>query len=361
MKKYLIIVLSIILVISVYLGYMSFRNKIVILDDVVLKDNSDNLLAIYVETSAESGVYEVYNNSTFPTTGYVFNTNKSGCVDANDIIIPNALSYSNNKVIVSTRKTSKCYVYYDVFVPGFASIGTDSITGLPIVRSTSIPSEEFYDITNAIDYSTLISTNGNMYNYASDKSILFAKYSLYVGQICLSDDTCTPISTSATGYGLQSADAKGWINGESQWVAVVPFSGSRYWYDSSTSTIKPQYGTYTNFANNVYDTTYVTAPNYSVAFRSNTENANYSIAYYVEEYINTLGVNGIGRLLTYAESIAMTHDQITNGANYWLGSAYNDLGLRNVNAGGAMGGSTYNVVNSSSVRPVIVVNTSRIS
>ena len=114
MKKYLIIGLSIILAISVYLGYMSFRNKIVILDDVVLKDNSDNLLAIYVETSAESGVYEVYNNSTFPTTGYVFNTNKSGCVDANDNEITNALSYSNNRVIVSTRKTSKCYLYFDI-------------------------------------------------------------------------------------------------------------------------------------------------------------------------------------------------------------------------------------------------------
>ena len=360
MKKYLIIGLSIILAISVYLGYMSFRNKIVILDDVVLKDNSDNLLAIYVETSAESGVYEVYNNSTFPTTGYVFNTNKSGCVDANDNEITNALSYSNNKVVLSTRKVAHCYVYYDVVVPEFTRVGTDSTTGLPVVRYGT---EEFYDITNAINYSNLVSANGNIYNYASDKTILLAKYNLYVGQTCTSYSSCTPISTSASGYGLQSADAKGYTVTYPA-IGVVPFSGSSdsngYWYDSTNDTIYSKYGTYYN-ASNIYDTDYITAPNYSVAFDNNAGNANYSIAYYVEEYVNRLGIGASGRLLTYTEANAMTQVQRTNGAQYWLGSAYTGHHVWTVVASGAFDRYYFGITYRGGVRPVIVVDSSVIS
>ena len=242
--------------------------------------------------------------------------------------------------------------------------GTDSTTGLPVVR---IGSEEFYDITNAINYTNLINTNGNIYNYASDKSILLAKYNLYVGRTCTSSSTssCTPISTSASGYGLQSADAKGYTGSwDNPAVAVVPFSGSSdsngYWYNTSTSTIKTQYGTYTNYANNVYDTTYSTAPNYSVVFNNNAGNANYSIAYYVEEYVDRLGIEGEGRLLTYTEANAMTSAQRTNGAYYWLGSASSDSSVWNVYPGGGVYGIYFHDTRGSGVRPVIVVNTSDI-
>ncbi len=240
-------------------------------------------------------------------------------------------------------------------------MGTDSTTGLPVVKIGA--TEEFYDLTNAIDYASLISTTGNIYNYASDKSILLAKYNLYVGRNCTnpSESSCTPISTSASGYGLQSADAKGYVSSSSM-IAVVPFSGSStnngYWYDSANSTIYSKYGTSYN-ASNIYDTDYITAPNYVVAFSSNVGNANYSIAYYVEEYVDRLGIEGEGRLLTYTEANAMTQTQRTNGANYLLGSA---VGYRNVHAVGINGTLTsYMFFDGSGVRPVIVINTSDIA
>ena len=239
--------------------------------------------------------------------------------------------------------------------------GTDATTGLPVVK---IDNEEFYDLTNAISYSTLVSTNGNIYNYESGKSILLAKYNLYVGQTCTSSSSCTPISTSATGYGLQSADAKGYLgNWDNPAVAVVPFSGSSttngYWYDSANSTIYSTYGTYTNNANNIYDTNYITAPNYSVAFYNNAGNANYSIAYYVEEYVDRLGIEGTGRLLTYTEVNAMTTAQITNGAYYWLGSANDNYDVWRVSASGGLKYG-FNFTGHHGVRSVIVVNTSDI-
>ena len=239
--------------------------------------------------------------------------------------------------------------------------GTDSTTGLPVVK---IDNEEFYDITNAINYSSLISTNGNIYNYAADKSILLAKYNLYVGQNCTSSSSCTPISTSASEYGLQSADAKGYTGSwDNPAVAVVPFSGSTtsngYWYDTTTSTIKTQYGSsYTE--NNIYDTNYITAPNYSVAFYNNAGNANYSIAYYVEEYINTLGIEGEGRLLTYTEANAMTTAQRTNGARFWLGSANSLSNVWYVFTSGDLLNYRFYHTYLGGVRPVIVVSTSDI-
>ena len=237
--------------------------------------------------------------------------------------------------------------------------GTDATTGLPVVK---IDNEEFYDITNAINYSSLVSTNGNIYNYASGKSILLAKYNLYVGQNCTSSSSCTPISTSASGYGLQSADAKGYVSSSSM-IAVVPFSGSStnngYWYDSANSTIYSKYGTSYN-ASNIYDITYSTAPNYGVAFSSNVGNANYSIAYYVEEYVDRLGIEGTGRLLTYTEVNAMTQVQRTNGAYYWLGSTSGSRNVWDVSTSGGLSSDTFSIARRNGVRPVIVVSTSDI-
>jgi hypothetical protein len=198
-----------------------------------------------------------------------------------------------------------------------------------------------------INYTSLINTNGNIYNYESGKSILLAKYNLYVGQNCTSSSTssCTPISTAASGYGLQSADAKGYLgNWTNPAVATVPFSGVLYW--STTS--------------NIYDTNYITAPNYSGQFYNRTDNPNYSIAYYVEEYVDRLGIEGEGRLLTYTEAAAMTQVQRDNGARYWLGSAYNDYYVWCVSQDGFMAGNQYVDVYSRGVRPVIVINTSYI-
>ena len=236
------------------------------------------------------------------------------------------------------------------------------IDGTSNPREVRIGSEEFYVLNDILDYSSLVSTNGNIYNYASDKSILLAKYNLYVGQNCTSSSSCTPISTSATGYGLQSADAKGYVSSSST-IATVPFSGSSdsngYWYDSANSTIYSQYGT-SYGKSNIYDTNYITAPNYSVAFNNNSGNANYSIAYYVEEYVDRLGIEGTGRLLTYTEANAMTTAQRTNGAYYWLGSANYNNGVRNVDTSGDLLGNTFYSTRANGVRPVIVVSTSDI-
>ena len=305
----------------------------------------------YGTTNLSSGYYGsgrtyTLNNPVSVNVGYEFDSWE---------VTGTGASVSGTTFTMGTANTTLAAIWNPVLVRA----GVDSTTGLPVVRYGT---EEFYDITNAMNYSSLISANGNIYNYAADKSILLAKYNLYVGRNCTSSSSCTPISTSASGHGLQSADAKGYT-GSYPAVAVVPFSGSSttngYWYDSANSTIYSKYGTSYN-ASNIYDTNYITAPNYSVAFSNNAGNANYSIAYYVEEYVDRLGIEGEGRLLTYTEANAMTTAQRTNGARYWLGSAGSGNRVWNAYSDGTLGHSTFGSVHLSGVRPVIVVNTSDI-
>ena len=294
--------------------------------------------------------YTVDCNSSGSGYGYVASVQQTGsCL----------VDQSHNACSSSTTGQTYVSACELIEVPEIVRAGTDSDTGLPKV---TIGTEEFLDLTNAVNYSSF-KTFLEKINYDANKSILLAKYNLYVGQNCTSSSSCTPISTSDNRYGLQSVDAKGYVSSSSM-VAVVPFSGSSnsygYW-DPSNSGINSTYGTYTNNANNIYDADRVTAPNYSVAFNNNAGNANYSIAYYVEEYVNRLGIEGEGRLLTYTEANAMTQVQRTNGAQYWLGSAYGNDGVWRVVTSGALISSiffydTYDY----GVRPVIIVSTSDI-
>ena len=102
-------------------------------------------------------------------------------------------------------------------------------------------------------------------------------------------------------------------------------------------------------------------PKSSVLFENKAENANYSIAYYVEEYVERLGIEGAGRLLTYTEANTLTQVQRTNDAHYWLGSASSSNLVRDVPPGGSIIlSTTFFTFPSNGVRPVIIINTSDI-
>ena len=149
----------------------------------------------------------------------------------------------------------------------------------------------------------------------------------------------------------------------------MPFAGSTtetgYWHDETTNMAKSQYGTYVNDENNIYDTKYTMTPNWSSLFKNSVDNVNYSVAYYVEEYVDRLGIKGTGRLLTYPEAAALSQTQRANETYYWLGSANykysSNYHVSVVIEDGYIGAvSKFNSSTNSGVRPVIVVNTSDI-
>ncbi len=210
----------------------------------------------------------------------------------------------------------------------------------------------------------------------STNTVLLAKYNLLVGDVF---DVSDPgphesyilnktLSPSDTGYGLQSSTAKGYDDSSQQYIGVVPFSGTAYWDDGAGNLLSGYTGSYSgNPYPNVYRSNMsIVAP--LIDYTSNlAQNNGYTIAFYVEEYVNTLKGLGapdtmIGRLLNQEEAqsfASSTNGIVYNGTSYWLSS---------VSSGGYVfsikphmsGGITFKLASGYGVRPVIVISTSDI-
>ncbi len=115
-KSILIIVLVILEIICMFLMYKSLSDKKTQIDDVALNDKniiSEDMFALMIQQEDKS--YIESESNTWPTEGYKFNTEKSGCINMNGEKIENALSYNENtkKITITTTKTSYCYFYFD--------------------------------------------------------------------------------------------------------------------------------------------------------------------------------------------------------------------------------------------------------
>ena len=233
----------------------------------------------------------------------------------------------------------------------------------------------------------------------STETVLFAKYNLYVGDQFETNGGSNwtktgTISSSDAGYGLQNESAKGYNSTDSTHrIGTVAFSGKGYWDNAdcigngngpfTCPGIAGLKGEYANSSNAEGKTgtylnpfPYVYRSNMSSILPSNTygnpsfggpwssaQDNGYTIAYYVEEYINTLKSFGAsnnikGRLLKF-EEVSSLSNSIKGNWSYWLGSAYSQYTAQNVYAG--------NIYNSrftdsflGGVRPVIIVSTSDI-
>jgi len=108
-KKNIVKILAVILC-SVCFVIYRFYNATNVGDTSIkdIKQNND-MLSMMLETSAGSGKYEVSSLNTWPTDGYVFNSELSKCENGSAITWDeetNALSFSGNK-------SEKCYIYFD--------------------------------------------------------------------------------------------------------------------------------------------------------------------------------------------------------------------------------------------------------
>ncbi len=266
--------------------------------------------------------------------------------------------------------------------PATASLQTDQgTTGLDrgdTVRlsKTGMENQDFY----------VVSTD-------SSETVLLAKYNLYVGDILDYNGSAyslnKTLTSSDTGYGLQNSTANGYISGSNvQYIGVVPFSGTNYWDDSVCQYTGTSYGCtgteglkseYANSGNPVGKTGAYASPkpyvyNSSVSNIAPSldytegyglaQNNGYTIAYYVEEYINRLGIDGTGRILTYEEEQSLkssNNSVVFNGSSYWLGSAGDDDTVWYVDSGDYLSYHRFAGGDNNGVRPVIIVSTSDIS
>ena len=186
----------------------------------------------------------------------------------------------------------------------------------------------------------------NFYGYDGNNIKLLSKYNLNVGN-----------NIQPGVEGVQNSLAIGANEDSSTKVdnyfpATVAFSGTNYWVDGYN--LKSKYGSDWR-TSNIYDTDY-----------NEASGDNYSVAYYVENYKNTLESYGLtvndARLLTLSEEKVIKNNGFIASTSFWLGTAGGNnstfafrLSSDIIQSGGFNSGVSFGV------RPVIVVSKSEIN
>ena len=335
----------------------------------LLNEITNNELVISATCSSSSGSCNDISETVIPTE----TTEAHNISVKNNIEIPVGVTHTYTVTVTfketgSNQNYNQNKEFYGTLniaegsAPATLSLQTDTgTTGLSTgdtVRATKtgIDNQDFY----------VVSTNAS-------ETVLLAKYNLYVGDILDYNGSAyslnKTLTSSDTGYGLQSSTAKGWVRSNVRYIGVVPFSGTNYWDDGNRNLVSPYNANGASYSGNPYP--YVYNSNLSSVAPSLdytngyglAQNNGYTIAYYVEEYINTLGINGTGRLLTYEEeqTLASSNNSVVfNGTSYWLGSAINSSSVWSVGSDGHVYFVDFALGYYYGVRPVIVVSTSDI-
>ena len=241
------------------------------------------------------------------------------------------------------------------------------IAGTSNPREVRIGTEEFYVLNDISAYSTLVSGNPSMYGYSSEKTILFAKYNVHEGLLPTGNNGRAYFLTSTdTDYGIQKQETD----------AEVAFVAQKYWEETSTK-LYDKYGSYSSFNNNIYDSSYNEAPVYIFTtgyYADPSQSPNFSIAYYIDEYLGKNMIEGVGRLLTYNEARALGCDNggtcnsapsWVSSSSYWMATAgqagqYSNFIWRYATSGNQFDWDNHYQQFAVGLRPVIVVNTSDI-
>ena len=284
----------------------------------ILKKNNtenkiDNTIAIYIPNETGTS-YVLSNYKTIAETiaaGYIFNESESTCTNGA------TLTYNsvNNTVIVTSKNAVLCDFKFDKKVYKILSkAGTNLATGDKI----AIGDENFWVISN---------TNGTIR--------ALAEYNLYLGNIYDSNfNKVGEISSSATGYGLQNSSAKGYYDGDSQYVGTVAFGSSSSTYSGS------DYEGYINSYISLLVSTYgLNASDISGDAITKTE-------------LETLGCSSNSSTCS-----GSTYPWVYT-TSYWSGSAYNYNYVRGVNSNGTYGILSRYASGSDGVRPVVILSES---
>ena len=172
MKKIILITIAVILCSVCFVAYKFFNATKV--EDTSTKNikQNNNMLSMMIETEAGSGKYEMTSTSSWPTDGYVFNSELSKCENGGTL----QWDDTNKKVLFEGNNIDKCYVYFDVYIKPSLSI-SNYIKNL----YTGTQGE------NNIYYHDATLTNG-----AGDNSYRFAGASAEVNNyICVGSDAET--------------------------------------------------------------------------------------------------------------------------------------------------------------------------
>ena len=96
--------------VGVTLLYMNNKYKVYEEEEPKQIKKHVDTISMMLETEAGSGNYEMTTASSWPTDGYIFNTELSKCENGGEL----SWDDENKRVLMSGNVSDKCYVYFDV-------------------------------------------------------------------------------------------------------------------------------------------------------------------------------------------------------------------------------------------------------
>ena len=110
MKKFIIIVITLLVLSNTYLLYNNYNLKKQVLSyEEKANIRRKNAISMMLETEANSKTYIQSTDNKWPTNGYVFNEQMSKCEQGSKL----KWDDNNQKVILEGNVSDKCYVFFD--------------------------------------------------------------------------------------------------------------------------------------------------------------------------------------------------------------------------------------------------------
>ncbi len=125
---------------------------------------SKNMLSMMLETEANSGNYELTTRESWPTEGYVFNSELSKCENGGKLFWNDI----NKRVVMNGNKSDKCYVYFDKYNPitinnySITSNGNSITITIDATAGTGTIAKYLYSKDNGVSY---VQSANNTYTF----------------------------------------------------------------------------------------------------------------------------------------------------------------------------------------------------
>ena len=167
MKKFIIIVITLLVLSNTYLLYNNYNLKKQVLSyEEKANIRRKNAISMMLETEANSKTYVQSTDNKWPTNGYVFNEQMSKCEQGSKL----KWDDNNQKVIMEGNVSDKCYVFFDKYNPikinssSVTANGNNIIITVNATSGTGSISKYFYSKDNGLNY---VESTSNTYTFAN--------------------------------------------------------------------------------------------------------------------------------------------------------------------------------------------------
>ena len=180
MKKIILLICISLIILSSYLYYVNFnKNYYVLKNEKKESIVSSNAISMMYETEVGSGEYQISTDTTWPSSGYIFNERLSKCENGGTL----SWNEETKRVIMQTNTSDKCYVYFDKYaVPTINNVSVSKT-----YNSISLTVDATKGNNNIVKYyysnndgASYVNSTSNSYTFSGLTSNLEYKIKVYV-------------------------------------------------------------------------------------------------------------------------------------------------------------------------------------